>query len=979
MQNHLFIGLGGQGGRTLGELRKVMSQRAEDTKALRDRNVKVEFLAIDSSDDVRNDRRTWTDFGTDLSLDPSDWLILSRPNPNTLGSLALRPDIAPWIGDRKRVETFLGQGQIQGANQRRRFGRLLFAFNSSEIRTAINKKVDKLTTSNLNQCAFHIFATLGGGTGSGGIIDLVTSIRSRFTGSDIAEFPIFAYVYATDSDDKGANVGYFFQNQFTSLRDLNALMCGRLFPPLLGDNITAEPFSETDPIAQLNITAPLNSENRQIKLETQIRIIAEACFERIVAWSTGQMSVDSQKSLTGQDIIATFSAEPPSGRPERSYRFSALGMRRWEVPHAKLRTLIALDLLVCSLRQMLFNHWHETKGYTDQLADSSASDVAVNLPALLNEIEDARRPAPNTDLLIDRLRDALHQTATGLKQSSKLASQNLRLIERDLLTYYTENFEQGGIDNLIRQRKTEQPSNVSEAIRRVEYRLTKLWQDRANPLALSRIPQALDELSHRLRQETDSTSFNDTGAERRQDSIRARSLEWDKLTFLSSRFTGKRGKLIDAHAMDCAYAHELDLRKRLSQLDREFVQTFLGRLTSVANRFRTVQQILQRLLDNVQQERNLIEQELRNLHHDAAANKYEFDPEALDHFLTWMRRHRDHQESAAFVMREEIGKIIGGTQPLSALSEEASATVDERLRLVATRQASLIHQDYDASQPGQSILEDSVLDILEKRYSESRPAFLQSLQEFLGQAAVCLHMRKDTQPRQLNDANVGVPQMPKRLLLIGLPRHSFAQKLKNEFQAALPAGHNQILDVFEHEDSGQIRLLTVDYWFAARFATIVKTLSDKYQTSASSKQSTDTSYFCNIDPDGETGLRPDLFLPNDDEMRQRYEAELWLGQQKGIDAVTVDGNGVFVIIEDHEGRHPELLGANMEDTLANPDYSKMFRLHGRLSTALTGTDRKMLEDMLKRQRKTIEDQHGLTSEEYRRWDRMLKLLKPLVD
>lgn len=35
MKNHLFIGLGGQGGRTLGELRKVMAQRAADTQALK--------------------------------------------------------------------------------------------------------------------------------------------------------------------------------------------------------------------------------------------------------------------------------------------------------------------------------------------------------------------------------------------------------------------------------------------------------------------------------------------------------------------------------------------------------------------------------------------------------------------------------------------------------------------------------------------------------------------------------------------------------------------------------------------------------------------------------------------------------------------------------------------------------------------------------------------------------------------------------
>lgn len=89
-KNHLFIGLGGQGGCSLGELRKVMAQRAKDTESLQQQGVRTGFLAIDSSDDVRNQKRTWTDFGIDLALNPSDWLILKRPGAGTIGGLALR-------------------------------------------------------------------------------------------------------------------------------------------------------------------------------------------------------------------------------------------------------------------------------------------------------------------------------------------------------------------------------------------------------------------------------------------------------------------------------------------------------------------------------------------------------------------------------------------------------------------------------------------------------------------------------------------------------------------------------------------------------------------------------------------------------------------------------------------------------------------------------------------------------------------------
>ncbi len=978
MQNHLFIGLGGQGGRTLGELRKVMAQRARDAAALDQQGVRTGFLAIDSSDDVQNDRRTWTVFGTDLALPTSDWLILKRPGAGTIGALALRPDIAPWIGDRQRVEGFLGQQHIQGANQRRRFGRLLFAHNATTIRGAVTEKVNALSAGRRFQCAFHIFATLGGGTGSGGLIDLVTLIRTRYPDSGADGFPIFVYVYLTDSDEKGANVGYFFQNQFTGLRDLNALICGRLRPALLGDDIAGGTFTGAEPIAQISLTAPLNSASHQSTLETQIRIVAEACFERIVAWASGQMGPDAQRSLTGEDILSTFPFEPP-GRPERSYRFSALGMRRWEVPAEKLTTLLALDLLVSALRQMLFNHWHETSGFSSQLAEGSAAAVGSALSGLLAGIEDPRRPAPRLETLRQRLRDALAQQATGLTRVPGDGRLTPRTIEQDLAAFYQQRFDKVGVEALIQQRQADRPVQIKDALRHLEARLTALWLDRTAPLALARVPQVLDDLAARLRREMESAANNDAVGERRQRVIEARRLEWDKLTWLSSHLTGRRTALVQAHAEDCAALHEADLSQRLAELNRAFVKDLLGQLDSVKRRFQSAQQALQGLLEAIKDERDLIEQELCDLHRDVAANRYEFAPAALDAFLTWMRRHPEHQQGAAYLMRDEIIQVLGTQQPLSTIDKGRIGAIDERLRRVAKAQAEYIHQDYEVNRQGEAILEDSVLDILQQRHGLDGQAFARELTDFLGQAAVCLHMRTDIQPMQLLGTGVGVPHMPRRLLLIGLPHHPFTQTLQQAFRSAMSAGQDRLLQVFEHDDPGQIRLLTLDYWLAARFSTVVKALGDRYQTTAAGASNADTTYFCNIDPDGEQGLRPDLFLPDDATMRLRYEAELWLGRQAGVDVVQVDDNGVFLIRRDADGDHAEPLGRTLELAISNPDYLKMFGLHGCIGTALDGYDRQQFTGLLNQQRAEMKQQHGLTSPEYRHWDRLLTLLKPLVD
>ena len=221
MKNHLFIGLGGQGGKTIGELRKVVANRESDVRALKSKGLDWRFLYIDSSRDVSNTRKTWTHFGEDLALNPSEFLYLKDDGGDVNArSMAQLPDVAPWIGDPTKLDEFLRGAQgIVGANQRRRLGRLLFARNADRIRKAVCE--DKITPmlGSSNCCAIHIFTSLAGGTGSGGIVDLVTMIRKEYpNASTDTGFPIFLYLYVTDRQFEEAQVGYFHGNQAAVLR-----------------------------------------------------------------------------------------------------------------------------------------------------------------------------------------------------------------------------------------------------------------------------------------------------------------------------------------------------------------------------------------------------------------------------------------------------------------------------------------------------------------------------------------------------------------------------------------------------------------------------------------------------------------------------------------------------------------------------------------------------------------------------------------
>ena len=237
MKNHLFIGLGGQGGKSVAELKKIFVQREIDMKTLGKNGINWDFLYMDSSGDVLRERKNWNYFGKSLKLDPDSFLSLKDSNDSIdPKAMALKADVAPWIGDPAIVDGFLGTTQsIQGANQRRRFGRLLFERKASSIMSAVEAKTNKLTANGANQCAFHIFASLAGGTGSGGIVDMVTLLRAKYNNANVDDgFPIFLYLYVTSEDYEDAQVGCFHQNQYATLRDLNALACGRRKTTLLG-------------------------------------------------------------------------------------------------------------------------------------------------------------------------------------------------------------------------------------------------------------------------------------------------------------------------------------------------------------------------------------------------------------------------------------------------------------------------------------------------------------------------------------------------------------------------------------------------------------------------------------------------------------------------------------------------------------------------------------------------------------------------
>jgi len=993
MRNHLFIGLGGQGGKSIAELRKVFAQRESDAKSLAERGVKWDFLYIDSSRDVTNNRTNWTHFGKSLKLNPDSFLYLKEGgeglNPD---SLSLRPDVAPWIGgENGMLKKFLeGVQGIQGANQRRRFGRLLFANNADRIRKAICDDKIAPMLRNGNQCAIHIFASLAGGTGSGSIMDLVTLLRTRYPSASVNEgFPIFLYLYVTSDDFEEAQVGYFHQNQFAALRDLNALACGRLKPNLLGSDHNGRPFQDDEPITQIVLSTSCNSRNQRITLPQQHKIIAESAFERVFSYASGHLNEDQQRPLTGEDRLAAFPGEPIKNL-QRSFRFGSLGMGRWEVPTEEVRELLTQELYVSCYRRLLYQNWDRTGGFLAERVLHTASG-ATELGDQLLRIIDAHLIEKTTfPDLAQKVTDDLGRAHAGMK-NDRYRDIDLEEYEIRLRTRYQKEVDGSGVEALFTAISEKRQSRLAEVVKAMENPINLSWTKSDRPIGLAYVADALDYLQENLRKRMTGiiTLDKDPADEALKARMEARKFEWAKMTFLSR--TVKATALADAHRQNLMDLLKSDLRRRARTEDHQLLDQIVSTLGKLAGSYRQATSKLQEWAKKAADQRDSLQQDIISLNGTDASNRYELSAEALENYLKTQRGEEAFVRSASEeLMSSAILPLVNsrGADAIGKMSTEQEAEFREGADERIYERAKQIHDSIVQRDQIKPVLNGDLMDILRKRSQDNPDAFAEELRRFIDSASYLTQV--DTgqiQPKVLRgDSNM--PSMPRKAMVIGLPRgHAFAQELKSLISPLMSAGDNTVRGFYEHDDPTQIRMLSVASFMAARFSTAVAELDKIYTRAVATNVGNDTAYFANIDPAGEAGKRPTLLLPSPEESRSALRAALWLGTQTSLadgaeKVVQSSSDRVVLIRQTKEGLQPLLLGTSLEEVSRNADIQLIYRVLDEVGDAVAGLShqqRSSLRETVDQEDKSIRSGHGVASNEYATWatdrDKIYQLLE----
>lgn len=868
MYNELIIGLGGCGGRSIQAFRRTAELRAKDYEEIKKKGTRIDYLYIDSNDDILK-ADGWTVYGKSIKLEASQFIHLKQDGVQNIDAISESPNIKPWIGDikdsfRKRSsnqsdeEVRNALQSMAGAGQLRRYGRALFAMSAAQVRSTLESKITALTSGRQQEIWVRIFCTLGGGTGSGSLIDTVTLIRKLC--EDHGVMPkILVYVYVAAAKGKFANAGSFYENEYCSLRDLNALMVYEYNPLItcsqFSDYRDAEFNSKKGSVTRVFISSEVAPGAPDLK--KQVENVTAACFDSIVYAHCGP-DPDCFKAISDEDLVVGTEGETNKGQLVRSYRFGTLGSRRWRVPTTQIRELLNRDMEARVCEALLKgNKLPDDIGRdTSKLEGFNCEFVLTRTAEVYQEVEDE---------LITPIRELFRNMMAQKRRDSQVLSEL-----RDVADNQLKLIKKLPNDNkkklaLIESHKvavsTIEKSFVTcadEAIR---------WGAKADVWGLLDVKTYLTSLRNTLSQWADTyvphSSDEDMAAIREGvlAKMNARETEWEKLGFLTIQLTKLDERMMEAQCEDAVslVLNEIKSYKRLVINDlAKKVDEMLRRIEYSLDAF---VDCVKGICSNALSLAGSIDSELRDNGEKSEegkciCDKYAYDAANLKDVREAMDKQYETLKSDMVYYSEALKDAVGEGHAVIQCDKTAfdsfKLEMDSRLINDTTTK---IHDE-----ACRAIAKDSVLvgDIIERlaqiggNISSNWDEKLgDEVSSFMANMPVCATIEG-------NDGLQNPQSSPCAAIVIGLPKTNSHPDLviwlKKKLMSSKPNKYYVMRSEFyEHSSKEEIRVLYIPYWMPCRFMKVTEYVEKIYLETINKTDETKyaTCYFANYDITGE--------------------------------------------------------------------------------------------------------------------------------
>lgn len=866
MPNHYFIGLGGTGGTILRELCKGMHLRKNEVKECGDK-LRTEFLYVDSNHEDLN--KPWKVLGHNVSLDQTQKILIRDGNLKAvLNDLGKFPNIQPWIGNDAEVLSMIqGDDGTPGAQQRRRFGRFLFAMHlADEFIPTIKRQMDKMISDGAKgECTFHLFATLCGGTGSGALVDAALQIRKLF--KDSKNYKICIYALITSDGDNGKDAGNFYPNQYSALKDINALMLGRLnvhdIAHPRGSKFDLKQFDRI--IHNTILASNWNDVNIKLSLEQQERMLAEWVLQVVLAGSSQPLHTDFTKALVNEDFAPEHPGEPARNR-ERSFRFSSVGIYRWSVPEQQIREYLASAAAIVVVDQLTWNHWADGRSFTNsEFATNSKTFYSANPLGAFGISIDSICTSGSSGLPVFRVEWA-NKLRMGVLVQAENAPHPLASLEEGADRIFKREFRDTGVNAYFQALGNTIERTAKELVGSIERKLRESWQ--AGKIGIYDCKQILELLDADLSTLLDqvNTDLPDYRTKSNQaDVILAqRRSEWNKIGVLSA-FFGKRKKLLNSHLETLILKYHSDTQ--VAALN------YCGRVLSrIKIEISELRGILNHTHGKFDELRRSLVTEVTALDSAMQGSDFlgysEININELEEYRKKILADKGAIEQIAASCRNIGAEDIADFYELATNGfERICNRLESECEQATTMKAMDISRD--ARSGLTAIIGKNLLERLYQRFGQSEENLKAEMDKFVQNAIIALKL-DGAAPQPSKLAGQDLPLMPRRIILIQLPRmpesaspnereqfSEFVTRLKKCLEGAISAKHP--IHFGESTNSSEMTVIAQTYFMPARFSETVNGLKLIYDRKTQGKDdvSKNCAYFCHISPDWKTN--PDLF------------------------------------------------------------------------------------------------------------------------
>ena len=496
MANHMIIGLGGTGGNIIKSFRKRIYEEFR-TNAVNEKlsDLHISYLWVDSSTKDLEEKQSWQTLGKNVALNEGDKVKINAAASTILDKIDSYPGINAWIGDKKVWGNIIGGITDEAGGQRRRLGRLLFAWNISEFMARLKLHVNRLQEEgHLSEVVFHICAGLAGGTGSGCIIDVISQIRSIYTDCKIILYLKLPETGTEPPANWASKLGYYRPNGYAALLELNALSVKAYCPyDLQGRKDSEDQVMRLlkdrgiDAFDSAYVYSNVNMNNNVLGVANGklFDVVADFLFHKIVAsrlvGSTTIQCVEQNENGT---------SAPEDGK--RSKRFVSFGIGRIEYPEQEIREYIRYNFEQQALLQFKYNSWSDDfgfmvkpeeqigTGYSSELRDDSngkfprwkLDDKHLTLSKkIIDDKDDTRNRWFEFDEDWKRISDFIKI----VKEKDK--SQWINELDRLCRERYEETFRNVGVQRFFRNQREESAGYASYIRGLVERDLFEEWEN----------------------------------------------------------------------------------------------------------------------------------------------------------------------------------------------------------------------------------------------------------------------------------------------------------------------------------------------------------------------------------------------------------------------------------------------------------------------------------------------------------------------